>query len=503
MSDTLAALQTALAPKTGLHPIPLASQSYEYADPPASAERLLNMFAEKLPASARSPFQIKSTPGNELLTTLGAGPVFSAAALANLPDVAAMWAISSDHAYWIRLGFAPVDLGVVGLAGATFGRRANQTSIAIGNTGVVFCVPPRAYVTDLLGAPVQQITTGTGNFPAGGCSSVCYIDGYYVFTSLDGSQFFVSNLLDATHFNSLAFFQSSSFTDYMDFCTPHNGDLWLFGQIAAQAFYDTGDPTEPFSPRPGAVVKHGLGSPGSVVEIDGSLIFLGIDKVIYRINGYVATRISTHPIEEHLNAFIEGAGGFLIGAVKACGFVHAGHAFYAITIPSVLVGPFNFIGRTYVYDCGLGLWHERSSGATGPWLISTATGLGSRLVLGDAVNGSLYQVNAALGTENGVAMTRVATLPILAGHGPRTFMNRLEIEMDVGTTGNTIQLDWSDDGGINYKAPRTLGTGASGATRTRVATTRLGSFYSRVLRLTTTGKVAIYGVDADIPPRAA
>ena len=39
MSDTLATLQSALAPKPGLKPIPLASESYQLNSTPASATR--------------------------------------------------------------------------------------------------------------------------------------------------------------------------------------------------------------------------------------------------------------------------------------------------------------------------------------------------------------------------------------------------------------------------------------------------------------------------------
>ncbi|MGD0108367.1 MAG: hypothetical protein ABSC06_30660 [Rhodopila sp.] len=175
MSDTLTALQAALAPRVGLQPVPLASQSYELSSTPASGERLLNMYAEKLDATnPRSAYILRPTAGTGLFTTLGAGPVLASASASG-----AFRAISGTHAYYLQNTpvAAPVDLGEVGTVGplGTDGSYTStnyyRASIAVGPESVVFCVPPNVFVTDLYGAPVQQVTTGSGNFPTDGASS--------------------------------------------------------------------------------------------------------------------------------------------------------------------------------------------------------------------------------------------------------------------------------------------------------------------------------------------
>jgi len=311
-----------------------------------------------------------------------------------------------------------------------------------------------------------------------------------------GWQFFVSNLLDATTYDSLAFAQSSTFVDFFEFSVQHNGELWLFGELSVQVWYDTGDPTEPFSPRLGAVMRPGVASPKTIVELDGSIFFLGLDKVVYRTVGYAIKRVSTHALEELLGA---GDGGYTRG-MTACGFEHHGHSFYALSVLPLL--------GTFVYDCSTDKWHERcrASNGFGPWQINTATQLSTRLLLGDAVNGNLYHMDSSVVTEAGNVVPRIAVLPPLLRHGPRVFMSRLEVEMEVGTGGapGTLAVDWSDDGCLNWTAaPRLLSTGAAGATRTRVATTRLGSFRQRLLRLTAQGPATIYAVDVDVPSRSA
>lgn len=484
MSDTLtaASIASALTPPHGMRPIPLASQSYELASVAASSERLLNFVAEKMPPGSRSAFILKPTAGIEAFTVMGTGPLRASATLAG-----SMWAISGSHAWRMQDdGSPPTDLGDVGTADAD-----HAVSIAVGLTGVVFCVPPNAYVTDLAGAAVQQITTGTGNFPAEGASSVCYIDGYYVFSSFTGTYFFLSKLLDATSFDSLDYVRISSAVDYILRCSAHNGELWLHCLSTVQVWYDTGAVDGPFNPRAGGIIPHGLGAPSTLVELDGSMFWLGVESVVFRSNGYQAIRISDHALEEILANYDNG----FLRTAYACGFVFQGHSFYALSLPVV--------GRTFVYDCESARWTERSSSVdgTGRWNINTACLLGARLVLGDSATGNLYHMKASFADENGVVVRREAVLPMLLAHGPRQFMNRLEIEMEVGVAPpDIITLDWSDDGGINYKAPRTIGAGSPGATRTRVVATRLGSFRQRVLRIRSSGAATIYGADVDVSP---
>jgi hypothetical protein len=166
----------------------------------------------------------------------------------------------------------------------------------------------------------------------------------------------------------------SSTVDYIMKLVAFNGELWVFGQNAITVWYNNGSSTAPFSPRAGATIRPGLGSARTVVELDGSLWWLGVDNCVYRTVGYQAKRVSDHAIEELIADFNDG---YLRTAV-ACGFVHEGHIFYALSLPEA--------GITLVYDTTTGVWHERSSAAdaVGRWNINTATFLGSRGLYGSS-----------------------------------------------------------------------------------------------------------------------
>ena len=461
-----------------LEPIPLASQSYSLSSRPAAAHQLLNCYAEKLPEGSRSPFIIKPAPGLNLFQTVGTGPIY---AMETVPGF--LYVVSGGYFYRLHADGSPTEnLGFIGVTDAP--------TIAVGSYQVVVVSPPNAYVANHSITALHQITTGAGNFPVDGASSVSYIDGYFAFTSMTGDYFFVSKLLDGNTFNSLDYATSERRPDYVQHGVAHNGELWLFGQDSSVVWYNAGAANFPLRERTGSVLEQGVGSSNTIVALDNSLFWLGTDRIIYRSQGYQARRISNHAIEEVLTRYGD------LRDINACGFLFEGHAFYSITMPSVAGN-----GRTFIYDGATQMWHERSSAASGAgiWRVRTSVQFGPYLLLGDSANGNLYDVYPDMGTDNGVTIPRFMVLPPIITHGQRAFMSRLEIEMEVATAGapGTVLLDWSNDGGLTFTAPRSLSTGVAGSFKARVATTRLGSFRQRVLRIRSSGRATIYGVDVD------
>lgn len=454
-----------------LRPIPLAAGGYELTSRAASAARLVNLFAEPLPEGARSKFILKGTPGLSRFCTVGNGPVQAMAAMPGL-----LYVVSGNWFYRVRPDGTSDTLGHVGTP-------ALAPSIAIGADEVVVCAPPRAFVADHAGA-MSEITTGSGNFPAEGASSVCTIDGYFVFTNFTGEYFFVSKLLDGGSFDSLDYATSERRPDFVKKAIAHNGELWLWGQDASAVWYNAGAADFPFRERAGSVLDQGLASAATLAVLDNSLFWLSSDRAVYRTSGYRAVRVSDHAIEEVLARVAD------LATVTGCAWLWEGHAFYALSLAD----------RTWVYDGASQLWHELRTGESGRWRVNVAEQFERRVLLGDSYTGDLWNVSAVSTEDQAGPISRVAVLPPLVTHGPLASMSRLEVEMEVGTEGapGVVLLDWSDDGGVTYRAARALSTGAIGATRQRVATTRLGSFRQRVLRLSATGPLTVYGVDADV-----
>jgi hypothetical protein len=501
LSDTLATLQQALRPKTGMQRIPFPTEIYEHPSLPLSAKKLLNLMVEQAPKDARTETPLVSTPGLLPYIVVGSGPILAM----NDEMPGTIYVVSGTKFYRVtftagtlRTEATPLTtpivtlLGDVGTADAGTSPWNSFCTIAAGPTACVVCVAPRAYTCTHTGT-LNQITDP--DFP--GASSVCYVDGYFAFSSLgDTAQWFISRLLDPSSFDALDFVFSDAMPNVIRRVVSHREQVWTIGENGFEVWYNAGssglETTPgvsffPFRRMAGGVVPIGTGSPLAVCKADQSLFWMGLDGIVYRSNGYTPKRISTHAIE----AIIAGASVSLDAVTHA----YRGHWFYCLT---------TLDHRTLVYDVATDKWHERSTSTDGigPWKAwMAATDNNSLHLFGDRVSGQLYTLGMQA-ADAGVIVIRQAVLPPLWAGTKRAFCSRIEIEMEVGgaSVAGPVTLDWSDDGSRTWKPARTLAAGIIGDTRKRVFTTRLGSFRQRTFRLSVHGLCRFYAMDADISP---
>jgi hypothetical protein len=493
MSGTAAqALQAALAPKTGMQRIPLTLDSYQHQSVPLSSRLLLNMHAEQAPppgqGMARVDALLLPTPGlvpaPVLGDGLGAGPVH----VMNDTRPGIIYCVSGTHLYLLNFGsvgpWVSTDLGDVGTPVPLFGEENTFYTIAVGATAVVVCSPPNAFISQF-NTPVQQITT---TWPAGGASSVAYLDGYYVFTNqLDPTEFFISQIQDPTMFDALDFASLDAFPDNTLKVEAMGADLWFAGTAGWEIWYDAGNADFPFRRRPNGIIKRPIGRMKSIAQGNEQLFWWSFDNRVYATAGYQEQRISTHAIERVI------ADAYEVTIAQSYCYDHLGHIFYCLNLPDT----------TLAYDTVTKVWHNRSSSAdgNGPWRPSCAAQTVGVPFLGDSgTPGRLLMADRTVSTDAGVAVRRQVVLPPLYAGTRRGFCARLEVEMEVGGTNSPgdILLEWSDDGGITYTGSRAMNAGTTTQTRKRVYTTRLGSFRNRVFRLTAQHAMSVYAIDCDI-----
>lgn len=469
MSDVLTQLTTALKPKREMRRISFAADSYHHPSLPLSAKRIMNMYAEQAPTDARTEIALISTPGLALYTTYGLGPVLAM----NDDAPGRLYLISGSDLYRVRpqQEMGPENLGPVGIAASN-----KMVTIAVGPTFMVACIPPRAYTCDHSG-PLHQIG---GTFP--GATSVTYLNGYFVFTSVENSsRFFSSQLLNPDAFDALDFAYADGLPNVLRRVIAHQGDLWLLGEAGVEIWSDVGSAAFPFQRAPGGVIPHGCISPRSVTLLDGSVFWLGTDCTVWRGEGYRASRVSTHAIE----ALIRATNPSTVQAALA--YTDNGHPFYVLI----------FLDSTVAYDCRTQRWAERCSQAdgTGRWRPQSVALRGQTVLFGDNDSGSIYYQDTTIDTDGDVVVPRQATLPTIWGNTNRAFMHRLEIELETGVSGD-ISLEWSDDGGFTWPGRRVLPSGVASEHYNRVVTNRLGSFRQRTFRITMYKRGTLYGVDA-------
>jgi hypothetical protein len=475
---------TAQPAPSGLRRIPFPLESYQHPSPPLSAKRLLNYYAEAQPADARTDAALIPTHGLVAAIDVGQAPIRAM----NSDNPGALYIAAGSHFY--RFGVisgAPEDLGDIGVPTSTFARDT-LTTIAVGPDAAVVCVPPNAYTCSHTG----QLNQIGGAFP--GASSVAYLDGYFVFTAYwstitEGARFFATGLLNPANYDALDFAYADGEPNVVRRVIAHRGELWFLGEAAIEVWYDAGAADFPFRRQSGGVIHTGNASPKVAATGDGSVFWLGMaDNVVYRSNGYRAARISTHAIE----AIIGAAGGASTADLSLV-YSYGGHVFYCLNIGN----------RTLAYDCATQKWHDRASSGdgSGRWRVGTAARLGNSAALGDALTGQIYVPDAAYLTDGGTHVLRQVTMPPLFSPGQqRLFCGRAEIEMELGydPVPAPVLLEWSDDGALTWKGPRSLSLGAINTPRKRVPSTRLGSFRQRIFRISTSGNPTLYAVDADV-----
>lgn len=469
--------------------VPFAVHSYKLDSLPASAQDLINLYAEELPEGSRSPVMVRHVPGFELFATGGSSKV---------------WAMCEfqGEMYFVT-GFSTLVLykttsaGVVTSIGTLTGG-GSPVSMAASASQLVVVASPYAWVVS--GGVATKITDA--DFPS--VQNVTYLGGYFVYTKTSSDQYVVSDLNDASSYSALMIASAEGVPDQVRRVIARNNELWVFGSRSIEIHVQTGEANFPFQRANGGTVDIGTPAAASVANVADSICWLGSDRIVYRATGYQPQRISTHAIEKEIEPFVqpELATGFAIN--------FQGHPQYVLSFPSttqVNTGP----GRTFVYDIATGLWHRRAStitsGVPGGWGVACAARFGAstlaaKMLVGGASGGNLYTLKQSLATEAGTSLTAIATLPPLWARGEIARLDSVELEMETGVNASTLDvaLSWSDDGGQTWATGVERSMGASGDYGIRVIWRRLGSFRNRILRFTfdAGAKIAAYGADVRI-----
>lgn len=179
-------------------------------------------------------------------------------------------------------------------------------------------------------------------------------DGFGLVNQVGSDQFFQSNLNDLTTWQALDFSSADSEPSPIQAVISLFRQIWIFKQNTTEIWNNAGLNGFAFQRMQGAFMQVGCLAPFSVAVSEDRVFWMGRSPLgslsIYTNNGYSEQRISTHPIEYHILAYMQASS---VGASDAIGFCYnqAGHVFYVLTFPSG--------NATWVYDMTTQLWHER------------------------------------------------------------------------------------------------------------------------------------------------
>lgn len=308
----------------------------------ASAEELINCYAEQSPGDARTRLSVRSVLGEVEFADTGTALVRAVGASNDK-----VYAISATRFYEVSQAGAATDLAGVG--------DSEASSISNNGTYVPLTSDGTYYVWD----GSTMATPGGGAFTSAG--SVTFMDYDTIITELDGRRFEWTNTADPLTRNALDFASAEARQGNIIRGLVDRTQLYLFCEKCVEVWYNTGasGADRPSRYQRLTVIDKGRGLKGyHLVARDAfGIFFIGNDDVAYITAGTDLVEASTPAVNSDLTN----------GTPTSCGYYEdQGHKFCVI----------RFADRpAWVLDLTTKLWHRRQSGVIeAPWGIQRIIG---------------------------------------------------------------------------------------------------------------------------------
>ena len=333
-----------------------------------SREDTINYIPQKASSSgARTEHEFRDAPGLKpfVMGPTGAGPVRGSHDCEGKHFV-----VMGSTFYQITTAGVAIPIGTI--PGT---QRVNiaHNQIVGGNEVIITTGTPNGYVYNTVTQVFGRITDP--GYPGGG--SVDYIDTYLVSVEPYGRYWFWSDQANATSYNTLNRTEAESDPDSIVGLAVNSFEVVVFGQNTVEFFYNAGGINGSTFRSKKVMNNHGCAARDSIVKLDNSLFWLGVDGILYRLNGYQAQPISSPQFTQRI-AGLNWAKAF------AFAYEDQGHVIYYITFPD---------GQTFGYDVTTGLTVRRESYGLNRWRLNTLTKVGRNWIGGDFQSGRLYTLD--------------------------------------------------------------------------------------------------------------
>lgn len=500
---------------------PILGSAYVTRSVNAADNRMINLFPEMIAEGGKEPAFLNRAPGLRLEVAVGTGPVRGLWTFDNN-----MYVASGNTLYKVDLSYNITTLGIL----------ANDGPVSMADDGIhlfVACNGP-SFVYNADTEVFGEITDP--DFP--GALTVSYLDGYFVFIEPNSQRVWTTTLLDPTSIDPLDFASAEGDPDHLVSSIVNHSEVWLFGGNSVEVWYNSAAAGAgfPLQRIQGAFNEIGCAATFSVAKLDNSLFWLGADDrgrgIVYRSNGYVGVRVSTHAIEWQIQQY-----GDISDAI-AYTYQQDGHAFYVLTFPTA--------EATWVYDVATQAWHERASFTNGSFSrhrSNCQVSFNDEILVGDFQSGNIYAFDLNKYSDHNRVQKWLRSwraLPTGVNNLKRTTQHSLQLDCEtgVGLPGVTevpshiyltplqivgdfivnpeviivqkvddfvqpqVMLRWSDDGGHTWSNEHWKTMGGVGEYFTRVIWRRLGmtmKLRDRVYEISGTDpvKIAIMAAELD------
>lgn len=407
-------------------------------------------------AGTRAEWILRSPPGLVPFASTTAAPVRGAHNAEGL-----FVAVVGNTLYRINPNGTSTPLGNI----PSVGRVSIAHNQIVGGNEIAIANGISGYVYNTSTNTLAQITDE--GFP--GSKVFDYIDGFLAGVDPQGRFWFISDLASATQYNTLDRAEAESQPDKHVTLIVTGGDVLVFGERTGEFFFNTGAATNTFQRRQGTEMNIGCAGTFTLARMDNTVYWLGHDGIVYRLQGYAPTRISTTALEQAIsgldwrNAFAEV-------------WEDRGHKVFYLNFPD---------GQSWGYDVLSGEWHRRESYGLKRWRLNTLTYWNSKWYGGDFRTGQIHRLDWDVMSEAGDPLVSQRRSGVTHADGNAVIVDAVQLFFDVGRSSVTNQdhycsIRYSDDGGHNWSSARVLSIGGAGDYQRRVIARQFGRARHRV-----------------------
>lgn len=470
--------------------------AYEAANPAQDSQRLVNWYVE-MDGNENNPMQpgIIGAEAKVALGLLGV-PGLKALNTAYSGQVRGGWVLPGNTQCLFVIGNQLVLANITTPATATSNAVLGFTTIGTLNTAtgpVKIRDNGAGHIAVIVDGPflyVYSVTAQTmtvSSDPAFlGSNTVAEIDGWFIFQQPGTQKFYTSPV----YWNGVAPFDGTYFAlkddapDNLVAVIENGRQLWLIGEATTEVWYNAGGLTFPFARLEGAMMQIGCAAPQSVARSGPDLIWLSRsergENAVIHVTGYQYKVISNPALSYALTQYsvISDAIGYV--------YNEEGHEFYVLNFPTA--------DKTWCFDTGTGMWHERASfdpiiGQFHRQRLNCLVNFAGMRIGGDYTNGRIYQQSRQYYADDQYPLVAIRRAPHVwdKDNRYRVVHARLQLDFFPGcglATGQgsdpQVMLRWSDDGGQTFGNEHWTSIGQIGKTKNRAIWRRMGSSRDRV-----------------------
>jgi hypothetical protein len=304
-------------------------------------------------------------------------------------------------------------------------------------------------------------------FPDGAnVRAVGFVAGLFLYARSGSDRWYWSALNDGRTIDGLDFATAESEPDELYDLKIIGDNLYLLGANSGEVWVLTGNTNLPFSRVIQRNLGRGVQGPGCAEVMDNTLIFIGSDAIVWRMEE-VARRISDHALEEKIRTSSAG---------QCFHWLFEGHLVFTVRLDQ----------GTWGFDISAGRWVELRTFSRENWAAICSTQVGSEPLFGDSETGTVWQFGELDGTNEDageVAFERMFTAGAPLKSQPQPIANVL-VDGNEGATqaesgqgsDPSLEMRYSRNGGRSWSGWRSSRFGAKGEFRRLARYVQCGFF---------------------------